>query len=150
MFLSIVETALVFAPELLEVPILGRILFALGFNKVPSDAGSLAQIERNAQINKTERATRRQRNNRYVIKAADAMACVEDVIMSPQFALAFGKGLVQMIIGGQLLPGDILVDKIWTCIEENVLRQDTPRVRGQAKTKYIRPAEGHGHGRDHF
>lgn len=147
MLLQIVETALTFVPALLDVPVLGRILIALGFGKIPSDTRAMEELERNANKKKSERATRRERNNRYVIKASDAMQCVEDNIMSPQFALAFVKGVANMLIGREALPGDILVDKIWTCIEENVLRQDTPRVKKETATKFHRPAVGHGTGR---
>lgn len=149
-FISTVETALVLVPGLLDVPILGRILIALGFGH-GNDNKALEQLEKLARDKQTERATRRDRNNRYLIKASDAMKCVEDNLMGGNILLAFGKGLVNAIIGrtGAFAP-DLLVDQIWTCIEQNVLRQDTPRVKGQAKSKYIRPAVGHGHGRDRF
>jgi hypothetical protein len=149
MFVDLVETVVTFAPALLEVPVLGRILIALGFGHT-DETKAIEQLQELANKKKTDRKTRKERNNRYLLKASAAMQCVEDNLMGGEILFAFGKGLLNALTGRQEFAPDIILDKIWTCIEEHTLRQDTPRVKGQAKSKYIRPAKGHGHGRGHF
>jgi len=144
-----VETALTFVPELLDVPIVGRLLLALGFGH-GNDTKALEELERQATKKKTDRKTRIEKNARYVIKASKAMQCVEDNLMSGQLLLSIGKGIVNVVLGKGTDAPDILIDKIWTCIEQNVLRQDTPRVKGTPRGKYVRPRKGHGHGRGKF
>jgi hypothetical protein len=147
MFIDIVETAVTFLPGLLEVPVLGRILIALGFGH-GNDTQAIEQLQELADKKKTDRKTRRERNNRYVLKASDAMQCVEDNLMDGQILFAFGKGILNALVrGGSQDAADIILDKIWTCIEENTLRQDTARVAKETKTKFHRPALGHGTGR---
>ncbi len=147
----LVETVVTLAPGLLEVPILGAILKTI----VPgggSDAHAIEALEREATKRKNDRETRIKKNNRYVIKASDAMKCVEDNIMHGQFLLSLGKGIVDWIIGraipGTTLP-DIFVERIFACIEHKVLKQSSPRTL-RAGPHYHRPSKGHGHGRTHF
>jgi hypothetical protein len=147
----LVETAITIMPELLEIPILGRILISLAPNG-GNDTKALEQLEKIAQQKKTDRETRRQRNERYVLKASDALDCCEKQIFSPAILFAMVKGLANAITGKPDTSADILYDQIATCIEEHVLRQDTPRSqpRAQRRGKYGRPAKGHGKGRGKF
>ncbi len=144
------EAALVILPELVDVPILGRILLSLAPGG-GNETKALEQLQEQANKKKTDRKTRIDRNARYVIKASEAMLCVEKNVMDGKVALAFAKGLANAILGRSGgYAGDILVDSIWTCIEEHVLRQDTPRVKGTPRGKYVRPRKGHGKGRGKF
>jgi len=145
-----VETALVFVPGLLEVPILGRLLVALGFGHGGSDTKALEQLERIAQEKAQDRATRIKRNGRYLLRASDAMQCVETHLTGGSILLNLGKGIVNVVLGKPGTAIDELYDRIFTCIEEKVLRQDTPRVKGSPKGSYVRPRKGHGYGRGSF
>lgn len=142
-----VRTVLIFAPWLTEVPVLGRILLSIapgGGNEFEA----LEEFERVLQEKATERATRIQRNARYVLKASDAMKCVEDNFATAGFLFALVKGILNTLIGrgagGSAV--DLLEDRMFTCIESKVLKQ-TGRRQRKEKTYYGRPARGHGHGR---
>lgn len=147
----LVETAITILPELLDIPILGRILLTLAPGG-GNDTKALENLEKIAQQKKTERQTRRDRNERYVLKASDALDCCEKQIFSPAILFAMVKGLANAITGKPDTSADILYDQIATCIEEHVLRQDTPRTQPRAERRgpYARPARGHGKGRKKF
>lgn len=145
-----VETALVLAPELANIPVIGRLLLFVVGGKMPDGLHQVEALEDAAKKKKEDRATRKKRNARYVLKASDAMDCVEKNLMDGKLVLALGKGILNTILGrGQFAP-DLIVDQIWTCIEEHELRQDTPRVKSEEPRGYRRPAKGHGHGRGKF
>ncbi len=144
---KLVETVVTLAPGLLEVPVLGAILRTI----VPGGGSEFdiqEAIEREAQRRKTDRETRIKKNARYVLKASDAMQCVEDGTMNGALMLALGKGIVQWALGNgfQLTGPEIFVDRIFTCIESKVLKQTSKRKKRTDKY-YARPAKGHGHGR---
>lgn len=143
----LVETVVTLAPELEQIPILGRILsiFAPGGG---SDIKLLDALEAQRQRTEQKRQTRVKRNARYVLKASDAMKCVSDTLNSPQFLLALGKSLTKILIGPESAADapDILTGKIFDCIESKVLSQKRPRVK-QTVTYYARPSRGHGKGR---
>jgi len=141
-----VETAVVLVPSLLDVPIVGRILIAIMHGR-GGDTHALEELQKTADKKKTERKTRIERNARYVIKASKAMECVEKHIMSGGLLLSLGKGIASAVLGKADTAPDILLDEIYTCIEENVLRQDTPRVKRKNVEYFARPRRGHGHGR---
>lgn len=147
--IPIVETALTLLPGLAEVPILGRILIALAPGG-GNDQKALEELQKQADAKKTDRQTTIDRNARYVLKASEAMKCVETHLMNGGFLLALGKGLANAILGrsGGFAP-DLLLNDIFACIESKTLRQDTPRVIS-AKRIYHRPARGHGKGRKKF
>ncbi len=147
---EIAEVALTFIPGLLDVPILGRILSVLAPGG-GNDIKALEELQKVADKKKTDRSTRISKNARYVIKASEAMKCVETNLMSGAVMLAIGKALINNVLGrGGGSGPDLLADRIFTCIEEHVLRQDTPRVVGDHSSKYVRPRKGHGHGRGRF
>ncbi len=142
------ETMITFAPWLVDIPVLGRILIALSPHG-GNDLQAMEELQKQADKKKTDRKTRIEKNARYVLKASEAMKCVESNLMNGAVLLALGKGLLDAVMGraGGGAP-DILADKIFTCIEEKVLRQDTPRVK-HTGTYFARPSKGHGHGRKH-
>ncbi len=142
---EVAEVALTFIPGLAEVPILGRILLTMAPHG-GNDIKALEELQKVADAKKTDRATRQQRNARYVLKASEAMKCVEVNLMNGGVLLAIGKGLINAVLGRAGAGPDILLDRIYTCIEENVLRQDTPRVK-HTDPYFARPSKGHGHGR---
>lgn len=143
----LVETALTFAPALEEIPVLGRILsiFAPGGG---NDLHALEALNAAAQRTKQDRATRIKKNARYVLKASEAMQCVENTLASGEFLLALGKALVNQVAGrtSGIAAPDLLTAKIFDCIESKVLSQKRPRVK-QTVTYYARPSRGHGKGR---
>jgi hypothetical protein len=144
---EVAEVALTFIPGLADVPILGRILLVLAPGG-GNDLKALEELQKQAEKKKTDRATRIQKNARYVLKASEAMKCVESNLMNGGVLLALGRGLINTVLGkggGQSAP-DLLVERIFQCIEEHVLRQDTPRVK-HTGTYFARPSKGHGHGR---
>jgi hypothetical protein len=142
---DVAETALVMMPELANVPILGRIIVAIAGGHI-SDGEAIEQLQELAEKKKTERKTRKEQNARYVLKASDAMECVEKGLMDGTFLLAIGRGIANAILGRPGFAPDLILEQIWQCIEEHVLRQDTPRVKKDVIYS-ARPARGHGKGR---
>lgn len=142
------ETALTFAPWLVDVPVLGRILLWLSPHG-GNDLKAMEELQKQADAKKQDTKTRIDRNARYVLKASEAMKCVDQTVNSGGVLLALGKALLNTVRGAGGNAGDILTDRIFLCIEEKVLRQDTPRVKRTA-TNYHRPARGHGKGRGSF
>jgi hypothetical protein len=146
---EIAEAIVLLAPEATNIPILGKILLSLS-GKSGGDTAALEELQKQMEQKKTDRKTRIQKNARYVLKASDAMQCVETHIMESSFALKFAQGILNALTGKGGSALDLLTDEIFLCIEEKVLRQDTPRVIGDHKSKYVRPRKGHGHGRTSF
>lgn len=144
---ALADAALVIAPALAEVPVIGRLIVVIAQGH-GNETHALEQLEEQAKKKKTERDTRIKRNARYVIKASEAMRCVENSMTASTLLLSFGRGILNTIKGsGAGSAPDLVMDRIFTCIEEHVLRQDTPRVFSRAIRGYKRPAKGHGHGR---
>jgi hypothetical protein len=143
------EIALTYAPWLGDVPVIGRILILLSPGG-GNDLKAQEELQKQADKKKQDNRTRIQRNGRYVLKASDAMNCVDKTVNSGGVLLALGKALLNTLRGVGGNAGDILTDRIFLCIEENVLRQDTPRPKHPKTVKYPRPARGHGQGRRNF
>jgi hypothetical protein len=144
---ELVETALTFAPWLVDIPVLGRILsvFAPGGG---NDLKALEALNAAAQKNQTDRATRIKKNARYVLKASDAMKCVESSLGNGAFLLSLGRALLNQVAGraaGASAP-DLIMGKIFDCIESKTLSQKSKRVRTE-EVYYARPSKGHGTGR---
>lgn len=145
---EIVEVALTFIPSLEGIPVLGRILRLIAPGG-GNDFKALEELQAQANKRKTDRATRIAKNARYVIKASDAMQCVEDNLMTGAVWLALGKSFVNILtksIGFEPGAGDLLAQQIFLCIESKVLKQTSRRTLVQRKA-YHRPSRGHGHGR---
>lgn len=142
-------------PELLRllrgVPFLGRILIAMGIGEAAGgdDLKTLEEALRVEQDKRTKRKTRIKENARYVLKASDAMQCVEDHLAANSgYARAFIKSLLSIVRGGSFRESapDILTDEIFKCIESKVLSQKSKRAT-IVKSYSARPALGHGTGR---
>ena len=111
------ETALTFMPFLVDVPVLGRILISLAPGG-GNDLKAIEELQKVADAKKTDRKTRIQKNARYVLKASDAMECVQTHLMNGGVLLAVGKGLINAVLGRSGAAGpDLLADRIFTCIE---------------------------------
>lgn len=144
------EAALTFAPWLVDVPVLGRILLVLspgGGNEIQA----MEELQKQAEKKKTDRKTQQDKNARYVLKASDAMKCVEDNLMSGGVLLAIGRSILNSVFRRSPVTGpDLLCDKIFECIISKTLRQDSPRPAREKHISNPRPAKGHGHGRTTF
>lgn len=143
------EVILTMAPWAADIPVLGRILLWLSPHG-GNDLKAQEELQKQADKKKQENKTRIARNGRYVLKASDAMSCVDKTCNSGGVLLAFGKAILNTIRGIPVNAGDILTDRIFVCIEEHVLRQDTPRPKHAKTIKNPRPARGHGKGRRNF
>src|SRR4029453_3058700 len=121
---ELVETALTFAPWLVDVSVLGRILLVLapsGGNRLKA----LEQLQAQAEQTKVRTGTAIKENARYVLKASDAMKCVQDTIADGAILLALGKALMNTLAGRGGAPApDILTQKIFLCTESKVLRKN--------------------------
>ncbi len=144
---QVVKTAVTLMPALQNIPGLGKIIIAL--NRVPNDdTKALEELKKQADRGKRTREDTQKKNSRYVIKVSEAMKCV-DKGFDANLVLTFLKSMGRILVGGQDSLADQMRNGIYQCLEENRLRQDTPRVL-QTKKRYHRPSKGHGHGRGHF
>lgn len=141
-------------PELItllrSVPILGRILIALGIGESLGDKTFDLPVG-SSKDRQTKRKTRIKNNARYVLKASDAMQCVEDHLLTRDgYAISFLKNLLRGITPGAkpgaLGPGEAVTEEIFACIEKKVLSQKSER-KSITKFYSARPAKGHGKGR---
>src|SRR4030095_9580995 len=146
---ELVETALTFAPWLVDVPVLGRICLVLAPGG-GNDLKALEQLQAQAEQTKVRTRTAIKENARYVLKASDAMKCVQDTLADGAILLALGKALMNTLAGrGGAAARDILTQKIFLCIESKVLSQKSKRVKFTGSF-YHRPSLGHGRGRRTF
>jgi hypothetical protein len=145
----LVETALTFAPWLIDVPVLGRICLILSPGG-GNDLKALEQLQAQAEQTRTKTRTAIKENARYVLKASDAMKCVQDTLADGGVMLALGKAILNSLAnkGGATAP-DILTEKIFLCIESKILSQKSKRVKFTGSF-YHRPSLGHGRGRSSF
>lgn len=144
---ELLEAVVTFAPELLDLPVIGRILapFAGGGG---NEFNAIEKLQAAANKTKQDRATRIKKNARYVLKASEAMQCVENSLGSGAFLLSLGKALLNTVAGrsaGGAAP-DLLTNMIFDCIESKTLSQKRPRVK-VTETYWARPSRGHGKGR---
>ncbi len=146
-----IGAAIEFAPFLLDIPILGRILSPFRFSRHPAnEAKVIEQLQASQDKDKETRKKTKQRNARYVIKVSEAMECVEKHYGNGAALWEFVKAIGRAIAGSDTAGTDVLMNEVFKCLEENRLRQDTPRVKGEPSGKYVRPRKGHGHGRGKF
>lgn len=145
---QIVRTAVTLLPELANIPGLGKIIIAL--NKVPTnDTQALEQLQSEFDKKKKEREKTQTQNARYVIKVSEAMKCVDKSFDNANLVWAFVKSIGSLVSGGSTTLTDPMRQAIYQCLEENRLRQDTPRVFSHT-FRYHRPSKGHGKGRGKF
>lgn len=141
---EIIKVVVTVFPVIEEVPVIGQIIKTL----LPGGGDDFAlqeQLQRQADKKKTERQTRTDRNARYVLKASDAMKCVEENLMKGGALLSLAKGIMDWALTGKNGPGnpDVLLDKIFACIESKELKQTGKRKKKTAPY-FGRPARGHG------
>lgn len=140
-------------PELIQVlrgvPFVGRILVALGIAQGFDKGQPLEEMLRVEEDKKNKRKTRIKENGRYVLKASDAMQCVEDHLAGNNgYARAFIRSLFSLARGKGFTASapDILADEIFACIEKKVLSQKSKRAT-IVKQYSARPAVGHNPGK---
>jgi len=145
------ESALVIAPALADVPILGRVIVALAGAHPLTETQAMEQMQKSLDAEKKLRQKELDDNNRYVVKVSDAIKCTQDHLLTPRIILDFGRGLFNALAGKQVDAGfaQIVYGKIRDCIISHSLRQDTPRVKIDTP-RYHRPSKGHGKGRKSF
>ncbi len=140
----IVEAALIVAPELIDVPVLGRVLLALTGGHPLNEHKALEDLQRSVDDQKKTRQKVRDRLGHRVIKVSDALKCVDDTLMSGNVLLLLGKAIVKNISGGQTDVGVLQYDPIQRCMIQKMLSQSSKRSVGGWKQTLHRPAKGHG------
>lgn len=128
-----------------RIPVLGRIvkivvLVLTALKLLPdSSPQPISEDEK-----KQRRKTRRENQARYVLKASDAMECVEESLYGEGGGLVIALGKAIAAGHGVSVP-DLISDEVYTCIESKVLSQ-TGKRKKKEKKYYGRPARGHGKG----
>ena len=145
-----IGAAIEFAPFLLDVPILGRILAPFAFARHPgNEARAIEELQNSMDKDKATRVKKQHENSRYVIKVSEAMKCVENHYANGNALWEFVKAVGRNFLSSETAGTDVLLNECYRCLEENRLRQDTPRVFSKT-FRYHRPSKGHGHGRGKF
>jgi hypothetical protein len=141
----ILEAAVVVAPGIARIPLLGRLIVAFGHPI--TDTQALEQFQSAADRNKKTRLRTQHDTNKRVIKVGDALKCVESSIMDGKIGLAFARGVVNMLSGSADVPGEVLYKEIERCILAKMLGQGSRRSGNVRRTSSHRPSRGHGRGR---
>jgi hypothetical protein len=142
----LVEAALIIAPELLEIPVLGRILSGLAGAKPMNEAEALAKMQESLDQQKKTRQKVRDRLGHRVIKVSDALKCAEDTIFDGKLILRIGKAIIKNLAGTPTDSGVLMYDPIEQCMIQKMLTQSRPKTLRSWKQNYHRPAKGHGRG----
>lgn len=145
---EIVKILIILFPELLTAlePWLGRGFISILINLLQDPQRDLAR----ELDQKLEARNKSAKDNQQVIKVSAAIKCVEDSMKDGKLLVAIVKGLVNALLSQNFEGAPrLLLDSIVTCIRENALRHDTPRVFSRTP-RYHRPSKGHGHGRTSF
>jgi hypothetical protein len=145
----ILRSAVLLFPELLEIPILGRVFVVFGVKGPTTDTEAMEQLQRDINTRVKTKTDIKAKNSRYVIKVSEAMKCVDKTLDSPSVLLSVIKSIARMFSGSSAGFTDQMSTDIYRCLEENRLRQDTPRVFSKT-FRYHRPSKGHGKGRTKF
>ncbi len=140
----IVEAALIIAPELIDVPILGRILSGLTGGHPRDEHHALEELQRSSEDRKKTRQKVRDRLGHRVIKVSDALQCVENTLFDGRLLLNVGKAIVKNIAGTPTDVGALQYDPVEECMIKKMLTQSRPKTVGGWKQTYHRPAKGHG------
>lgn len=146
---EIAATAIEVFPQLLRIPILGRLLSAFRQNPY-NEAQAVEALQGASDRQKQTRTRLKRENNKRVIKVNDAMQCVEDQLADGRLAWTLFKSVGRTIVG--LEGGDAAeatMQAIFDCFLRKRLGQSSTRVSG-SKRGYHRPALGHGRGRSSF
>ncbi len=140
----LVEAALIVAPELIDVPILGRILLGLSGGHPLNENQALEQMQKSLEDNKRTRQKTRDRLGHRVIKVSDALKCAEDTLFDGRLLLTAGRALIKNIAGTPTEIGAMQYDPIERCMIQKMLTQANPKKVGGWKQTYHRPAKGGG------
>lgn len=144
---EILKILIIIFPELLTAlePWLGRGFIAILINILQEPDRDLAR-----ELDQKLNAVKEKSDNSSVIKVSKAIECVETSMRDGKLLLAVIKGLINALLSKNFEGAPrILLDSIVTCLRENALRQNTPRVFSKT-FRYHRPSKGHGHGRTKF
>jgi len=146
---EIAATVVEVFPQLLRIPLLGRLLSA--FRQSPyKDSQAIENLQKASDKAKQTRVRLKHENNHRVIKVSDAMQCVEDQLADGRLAWTLFKSLGATIIG---LEGsdaaEATMQSIFECFVRKRLSQSRPRETTR-RTTHGRPALGHGRGRPSF
>jgi hypothetical protein len=140
----LVEAALVIAPELVDVPVLGRVLIALTGGHPGNETAALEQLQRSGDTQKKTRQRVRDDLKHRVIKVSDALQCVESNIYDGRLLLNVGKALVKNIAGANTDAASLAYEPIQNCMIQKMLSQSSKKSVGGWKQTYHRPSVGHG------
>jgi len=140
----LVEAALIVAPELLDIPVLGRVLLALRGAHPITETQALESLERHNEDAKKTRQHLRDRLGHRVIKVSDALQCAETTLFNGRILLDLGKALVKTIAGQPTDIGQIQYDRVRDCMIQKMLSQSGKKTLRTWKQPYHRPAKGAG------
>lgn len=143
---EIVDAVLTFAPQVMNIPVLGRLLTGLGVGPI-IDEKAIEQLQGSIDQRKSTRTRTQNQNNKRVIKVKDALQCVDRSVNNPAVILKFGRAMAGVIAGGTQSIGEILYKEIETCILKNRLGQSSVRSGNIRRTSSHRPSKGHGTGK---
>ena len=130
-----------FFPEILGPVVRGRLIPLNNINPA-TDADAMEALNRAVKLKPRQGFN----DAVHVIKCSEVKSCLEEKL-DKSLLLEVVKSATRILAGDATSnAGNIIGDRVMECIRENVLRQDTPRVR-KIKTYIGRPAVGHGLGR---
>jgi hypothetical protein len=146
---EIAATAIELFPQLLRIPLIGRLLSA--FRQNPYNEHQAIEALQGASDRNRETRTRLKReNNKHVIKVSDAMQCVEDQLADGRLAWTLFRSLGRTLIGLEGADAaEATMTAIFDCFVRKKLTQSRPRTSTRTTT-HGRPARGHGKGRRSF
>lgn len=142
----LVEAALIVAPELLDIPVLGKILLGLSGGQPINEAQALEKLQGSLENQKKTRQKVRDKLGHRVIKVSDALKCAEDTIFDGKLLLRIGQSIVKNIAGTPTDSGALMYDPIEKCMIQKMLTQSRPKTLRSWKQTYHRPSIGHGKG----
>jgi hypothetical protein len=140
----LVEAALIVAPELINVPVLGKVLQALTGGHPGSEHKALEELQRSADDQKKTRQKVRDRLGHRVIKVSDALACVEATLFDGKLLLLLGKAIVKNLAGAPTDIGSLQYDPVQRCMIQKMLSQSSKKTLRTWKQDQHRPSKGHG------
>jgi hypothetical protein len=142
----LVEAALIIAPELIDIPVLGRLLLALRGAHPIDELQAAEQLQKSQEDAKKTRQRVRDRLGHRVIKVSDALDCAEGTMFEGKLLLDLGKAIIKNIAGTPTDIGQIQYDKVQECMVRKMLSQSGPKTLRGWKQPYHRPAKGAGRG----
>ncbi len=140
----LVEAALIIAPELIDVPVLGRVLQALTGGHPGSEHRALEELQRSNDNDKKTRQKVRDRLGHRVIKVSDALQCAETTLFDGKLLILVGKAIVRNIAGTPTDIGSLQYEPIERCMIQKMLSQSSKKTLRSWKQNQHRPSKGHG------